>query len=170
MKYSVLCGNKKNQFELNKTDEFSKEVQVSSGKKNYRIRIHKSSPTGELESVSINGKIYSVIIRRHAGGLPYKVIINGRAYPVEIDRVESKRFRSEPKRKVDGSIRALLPGIFARITVEENQKVKEGDTLIILEAMKMENEVSAPMDGIIKKIHVSTKDIVSKDQILIEID
>ncbi len=54
--------------------------------------------------------------------------------------------------------------------VREGQQVKQGDTLFIIEAMKVMNEIAAPKDGTIKKIHVNNGDMVMYDQIVMEID
>ena len=66
-------------------------------------------------------------------------------------------------------IKAFIPGNIRGIFVKEGDKVLTGQKLLILEAMKMENEILAPMDGIIKKINVELNGKVSKDQILIEL-
>lgn len=69
---------------------------------------------------------------------------------------------------IANSIKAPMPGIILSINVEENQEVKEGETLLILEAMKMENAISAPKDGIIKSIIAKSGETVDKGELLIE--
>lgn len=66
------------------------------------------------------------------------------------------------------SIKAPMPGIILSVNVEENQEVKEGDTLLILEAMKMENAISAPKTGVIKSIYAKSGETVDKGALLIE--
>jgi len=70
-------------------------------------------------------------------------------------------------KKID-SIKAPMPGLVLNILVSEGQAVKKGDTLLILEAMKMENAIKSPADGIIKKVAVSKGTAVEKNQLLIE--
>ncbi len=53
--------------------------------------------------------------------------------------------------------------------VREGQQVKQGDTLFIIEAMKVMNEITAPKNGIVKKIHVQNGDMVMYDQVVLEI-
>ena len=54
--------------------------------------------------------------------------------------------------------------------VNEGDQVKEGETVIIISAMKMESEYKAPKDGIIKKIHVKNEETIDSNQVLIELD
>lgn len=64
---------------------------------------------------------------------------------------------------------AFIPGNIAEVFVKERQKVVAGQKLLILVAMKMNNQILAPFDGVIKKVHVKKGDVVKKDQVLIEI-
>ncbi len=61
-----------------------------------------------------------------------------------------------------------MPGLILEISVSEGQEVKEGDALLVLEAMKMENVLTAPKDGVIQAITVKKGDAVEKKQLLIE--
>ena len=54
--------------------------------------------------------------------------------------------------------------------VENGQKIKKGDAIVVLEAMKMENILKSPTDGIVKKIHVSMGDKVEKNQVMVNLD
>ena len=62
---------------------------------------------------------------------------------------------------------APLAGTILRILVKEGQKVKKGENLIILEAMKMENEIVADEDGVVRRILVKENDSVESDQALL---
>ena len=66
------------------------------------------------------------------------------------------------------SIKAPMPGLILEINVKVGQEVKEDEPLLILEAMKMENIITSPRDGIIKSISVNKTDAVEKNQLLIE--
>lgn len=66
------------------------------------------------------------------------------------------------------NIKAPMPGLVLTILVEEGQEIKKGDTLIVLEAMKMENSLKSPTDGKVKKVCVKKGLAVEKGQILIE--
>lgn len=64
---------------------------------------------------------------------------------------------------------ALIPGTILEMKVKENQKVKAGESLLILEAMKMENNITMPFDGKIASILVKEGEIVKKNQVMIEL-
>jgi len=68
-----------------------------------------------------------------------------------------------------GKVVSFIPGTINKVFVKEGQKIEEGEKLLVLEAMKMENLVLAPVKGKIKKIHVSAGEKVANKQILIEI-
>ena len=63
-----------------------------------------------------------------------------------------------------------MPGLILEINVTEAQEVKENDPLLILEAMKMENVINSPRDGVIKSIKVSQGNTVEKNALLIEFE
>lgn len=68
------------------------------------------------------------------------------------------------------NIKAPMPGLVLKIPIEAGQEVSKGDTLLILEAMKMENVVKAPNDGKIKQIKIGAGDAVTKGQVLVEFE
>jgi len=65
---------------------------------------------------------------------------------------------------------AFMPGTVGQIFVKKGEKVKKGETIIILECMKMDNELQAPFDAKVKCIRVKTGDNVVKDAVLIELE
>lgn len=69
-----------------------------------------------------------------------------------------------------GLMTAFIPGIITDLFVTEGQQVKKGDKLLILEAMKMLNEIMAPFDGTIKSVMAQKGDKVTKNQPLIELE
>ena len=69
----------------------------------------------------------------------------------------------------EGLVTAPMPGKVLRVLVKEGESVKTGQGLLVLEAMKMENEIPAPRNGVVKKIHVKEGDTVNTGDPLIEI-
>ena len=67
-------------------------------------------------------------------------------------------------------ITAFIPGTVLEIFIKEGQKVKKGEELLILEAMKMQNKLKSPVDGRISKIVIRSGDRVSKGMLLIELE
>jgi biotin carboxyl carrier protein len=68
------------------------------------------------------------------------------------------------------SISAPMPGLVLKIQVEEGQKVQAGQGVVVVEAMKMENELKASADGVVTKIEVSEGDTVDKGAVLVVIE
>lgn len=104
----------------------------------------------------------------------YVVSVNSNSYKVnisnEIDQlIKEMGFTIGSSIKAN-SIKAPMPGIILSVNVEENQEVKEGETLVILEAMKMENAIGAPKDGIIKSIFIKSGETVDKGKLMIEME
>ena len=67
-------------------------------------------------------------------------------------------------------VTAPLPGTIWKVEVEVGAQVKEGDAVVILEAMKMENEIIAEMDGVVKAILVKKGDPVQAGDVLVELE
>jgi biotin carboxyl carrier protein len=66
------------------------------------------------------------------------------------------------------NIKAPMPGLILDLKVKPGDQVKKGDVVLILEAMKMENIIKSPGDGIVKEVKVSLKQSVEKNQVLIQ--
>lgn len=102
----------------------------------------------------------------------YVVNVNSNSYTIKVSNetdqlIKEMGFTIGPSIKAN-SIKAPMPGIILSLNVEKNQEVKEGETLLILEAMKMENAISAPKDGIIKSIFIKSGETVDKGELMIE--
>lgn len=98
--------------------------------------------------------------------------INGRHYSVELkDKfdllLEKMGMNQKAAHKVN-SIKAPMPGLIIDLKINAGDVVKEGDPLLILEAMKMENIIKSPGDGMIKKVNVKKGENVEKGQVLVE--
>ena len=86
-------------------------------------------------------------------------------------RTTRKHSRRKLYQKKDPRIiKAVIPGVIAEIHTTAGKPVRQGDTLMILEAMKMLNRILAPLDGTVKAICVATREKVAKDQVLIELE
>lgn len=104
----------------------------------------------------------------------YTVVINGNSYNVSIgddldNLIKEMGFEVGASKMVQ-SVLSPMPGLIFEINVEEGQEVMAGDSLMILEAMKMENVISSPRDGIIKKIAVTKGEAIEKKHLLIEFE
>jgi len=104
----------------------------------------------------------------------YSIRINSNTYKVKIktalDDLIKKIGYTTGSAKIINSISAPMPGIIIGVNIKKGQKVKEGDTLLILEAMKMENAILCPKDAVIKEVLVSIGETVDKNKLLITFD
>jgi len=97
-----------------------------------------------------------------------KLVIDDTSYET---RVTPKFRRRKPYVAVDPKrIYAFIPGIITKINVYEGQKVTRGQSLLILEAMKMMNDLKCPVDGRIKTMHIKQLQMVVNGQLLIELE
>lgn len=100
--------------------------------------------------------------------------INGEVYEVKIadqfdQMVERLGLHTQAAAKFK-DLKAPMPGLVLDVMVEAGQKVQKGDSLLILEAMKMENVLKSPGDGVVKKIKVEKGAAVNKNQVLLEME
>ncbi|MGB9721560.1 MAG: biotin/lipoyl-containing protein [bacterium] len=97
--------------------------------------------------------------------------INGETYTFEIlDESVAKLLKSSPEtlHKKEVVVTAPMPGLVIEVEIKEGDGVKKGQGLLIIEAMKMQNEFKAPRDGIVKKIMVQKGQTVnSKDKLVV---
>jgi len=98
------------------------------------------------------------------------VNLKGNYYELTEAGAESQACGDHADVLTDGIIYPPMPGKVIKVLVNEGDEVKKGEGLLIVESMKMENELSAPTEGNIKKVHVAEGEQVSLDQPLIEID
>lgn len=83
----------------------------------------------------------------------------------------TKKFleRKPYKKEESGIVKACIPGKITKIYVKEGTLIEKNIPLLVLEAMKMQNEIFSPLKGVIEKIYVKEKSVVVKNQILIKI-
>ena len=128
----------------------------------------------QLHLIFESESVVATVIEKDFLQRKYKIQINSNFYEIEIphalDELIKKMGYSSGSAKVIDSIKAPMPGSIIDIKVEAGQKVKEGETLLILEAMKMENAITAPKDTIIKELFVKEGESVDKNKLLIDFE
>jgi biotin carboxyl carrier protein len=101
----------------------------------------------------------------------YSVMVGGMRFAVKVQDERSRRLALVDRslRASDGEllIRAPIPGLVVKVAVSAGQEVVEGDALIILEAMKMENELRAPRAGVIHEVKIAAGAQVAQGQTLL---
>ena len=104
----------------------------------------------------------------------YTVKINSNIYEIsisdELDLLIEKMGLSLGNDLRVNEINAPMPGLILDVEVRDGQEVKEGEALLVLEAMKMENTITAPRDGVVKEISIEKGQTVEKKQLLIEME
>ena len=95
-----------------------------------------------------------------------KLIIDDTAYVTEVPEHSRKPYKGVPD---PSEIKAFIPGTIVEIKVSEGDSIEAGDVLLLLDAMKMHNEVCSVKNGIIGKIHICAGDSVQKNQLLINL-
>ncbi|MBN1447561.1 MAG: hypothetical protein JXA28_06490 [Bacteroidetes bacterium] len=106
-------------------------------------------------------------------GTSYRVNVNGWDMHVDLEDEKTALLRSlqsDKATKVHSAlVRSPMPGKISRVLVNEGELIEAGQGVVLLEAMKMENEIKAPSAGIVKFIHIRESDTVEKNAVLIEI-
>ncbi len=168
MKVDAIINKRKAQIEL-----------ISKIQNRYKIKVDDkifdfnviSTENGSY-SIIYNNKSWNLEVAKSAGFNTYTVYKFGQSFKVEIEDALSKYKKNKDLglQGAENNIIAPMPGKIVKVLVTEGQKVKVGDTILIISAMKMESEFKSAVDGVVKKIHSKDDDIVNGDQLLVEIE
>ena len=125
--------------------------------------------------VIINNSSYNIeLLAKDENAKNQIILVNGQKQSIEIKDKYDDLLKQLGMDKLMGNkanlLKAPMPGLVLKVLVTEGQAVKKGDGLLILEAMKMENIIKASSDGMVKKIHIEEKNIVDKNQKMIEFE
>jgi len=157
--YKVNVEHSSN-YEFNKTDIENLDI-LKLTKSKFHILNNNKSFKVNIEESNFNSKSYVINVNSNN----YKIQISN-----ELDILIEEMGFSLGSSKKENIIKAPMPGLILKVNVSEGQKVKEGDILVILEAMKMENTLTSPNEGIIKSISVEKGKTVEKGEVLIELN
>ena len=152
--------NKSFDFELKDDDVSKLDAEKVSGNE-YHVLQNNKPFKAELVDSNFNRKKYSIKV-------------NNRTYDVDIsnplDLLIKKMGFTFGQTKHVNFIKAPMPGLILDIHVEKGQEVQEDESLLILEAMKMENVITSPRDGVIKSVNIAKGDAIDKGHLLIEFE
>lgn len=111
--------------------------------------------------------------RSNSSGRELQLSIHGREYAVTVDDAKSLLIRSYLSKGHAASapvaVRAPMPGLIVRVEVEQGQSIRVGQGLVVLEAMKMENEIKSLSAGKVAAVHVAAGKPVEKGELLISL-
>jgi biotin carboxyl carrier protein len=131
------------------------------------------SPT-EFNCLKDNQSVNAQLVQANLLNKTFTIETGGETYEVSIkdeldQQLEQMGFGAASGKQVK-EIKAPMPGLVLEISVSEGQQVKEGDRILILEAMKMENSILIHGDATIKKIAVTAGQAVEKGQVLVVLE
>ncbi|HIE25336.1 MAG TPA: biotin/lipoyl-binding protein [Anaerolineales bacterium] len=122
-------------------------------------------------SLIVDGKSYEAYV--YEGEEDLEVLIKGRLYHSQVEDERERRLRAAAggSKVISGTfyLKAPMPGLVVSVVVEEGQEVKKGDVLLVLESMKMQNELKSPRDGVVGRIQVSDGDSVEQRQKMLSV-
>lgn len=143
------------------------------------ININGKNMEVDFESVSgqpvytmlIDGKSYEAYV--YEGDEEWQVLLLGRQYPVKVEDERERRLKAAGGGRVQETgefhLKSPMPGLIVAIPVQENQSVEKGQVLVILESMKMQNELRSPRAGTVQRIKVKAGESVEPKQTLLSI-
>ncbi len=117
--------------------------------KSYTVEIEKLDLAEKTATIKVNGKSYSLAVKDQFDQLLKQL---------GMDNLSSNKIQQ---------IKAPMPGLVLNVLVAEGDEVKKGESLLVLEAMKMENMIKSPTDGLIKKVSVKQGDKVEKNTLML---
>jgi biotin carboxyl carrier protein len=130
--------------------------------------------SGGRYSLLIGGKSYDVFARQLAKpdstGYYYEIFLAGQRFEVHVEDEREKALTGSimsGHESGEASVRAPMPGLVLGISLEQGAQVERGQTVVILEAMKMENDLGSPINGRIKEVKVSKGQTVNQGDVLV---
>lgn len=158
-KYKIQV-NSEYQFEFSESDirtldaqqKATNQIHIIDQNRSTNVQIVESDFLNRAYSIKINSNLYNIKIET-----PLDVLIDSMGLAKGVITAINNIF-------------APMPGLILSVSVNPSDTVKEGDFLLVLEAMKMENALTAPRDGVVKAVSVKKGDTVDKGQLLIEME
>ena len=118
---------------------------------------------GNMASIEVNGTPYTVELHREVRKSKTPTLVRAEIPPSKREKIEKKeKGSSDP-------VIAPLPGTIIKILVKPGDLVKKGQTLLVMEAMKMENKIQSEKDGVVESVKVTPESSVLQGDILIEL-
>jgi len=131
-------------------------------------------PGTPLRHLRVDGQSWPLVAREGADRGEWEIYLGGARLTASVVDERTKAIR-EMTGRADGPrgprpLRAPMPGLVARVEVTPGQAVRRGDGIVIVEAMKMENELKAESNGVVNRIHVAPGQAVEKGALLVEFE
>ena len=148
-------------------DQVDGRLHVDIDGRTYEIEVHNSDESSYL--LLHNNQVFDCrVMRQTRSHDRFEVSLKGHRHSVAI--IDPRRLRSDENsdRHHDGltEISSQMPGKVVRVLVEVGTKVEKGDGIVVVEAMKMQNEMKSPRDGVVVSLSVTAGDTVNAGEIL----
>ncbi len=164
MKLNAELNNKNYEISLTQNGE---NVSAEIDGRLYELEAHAVEPNVYL--LKHENKIYQVFVAPNkTANEPFQVNVGGNDF--EIKLIDPKRMRGAASANADADgaaeIKTAMPGKVVRILATQGAEIKAGDSVLVVEAMKMQNEMKAPKDGTVKEIRVAEGATVNAGDVL----
>jgi biotin carboxyl carrier protein len=163
--FIVTFGDKKNSVILSENSE------VTLGDKKLHYEVVEISKNDFV--LRLDNRVYEISAKRRDAD-QYSVFINGKVIDVVVRTGLQERASSLIEQSSDFKhkmvVKAPMPGMILKVKKNVGESVQKGDSIIILEAMKMENDIKSPFSGLIKEVRVTENTPVDKGAVLFTIE
>lgn len=166
MKYHTKIGDEEHVFRFERSDG---RLLAHSGDRTWHVDLSLIGD-GAAFSLLVDGRSHDVLVDNSSQGTV--VQIAGERIRVEVED-ERERAAHQVTHAASGGrreVRAVMPGVVVDVMVEVGQHVREGETLLVLEAMKMQNPVQAESDGVVAVLHIEKGVAVAGGRVLLVIE
>jgi acetyl/propionyl-CoA carboxylase alpha subunit len=171
MKFTITIDSKIYEIEISPEHHEKIPSSVKLNGKDMPVRISSEWEKEFPKHFILNNMPYEVEFEYGEDGFPKRLWLDGAPCDVQINFLgKAKISKSKAKYFAEGRVNVIvspMPGKIIRVCVREGQKLAAGELCIVLEAMKMENELEAQSPGIIKQLNVKEGDLVDIDQVLL---
>jgi biotin carboxyl carrier protein len=163
MKYITTVGDEQFVIDINQDNL------VTVNGETVEVDMHQMLDT-TMHSIIINGKSHDV--RMNEGNGVYVIQLSGEIFEVVVEDERTRRLaglRSGASATGEAIIKAPMPGVVVEVLVTPGQTVEQGEVVVILESMKMQNELKAPRPGEVHAVRVGAGDKVDQNVIMVTI-
>lgn len=164
MKYTVESGDRLVNIEVNGEGE---DLSLGEGDESQSVRFR---IIGDRAVLHLGNRTIEGYVSVTEDG--YNVVLDGRTYSLTVADAKARALAGSAAKqaKTGGTVKAPMPGLVKAINVAVGDTVEKGTSLIILEAMKMENELTAPGPGTVKDVKVAAGAVVDQGAVLVVLE
>jgi biotin carboxyl carrier protein len=162
MKYIAVINEKEYEIEIDQ------ENQITVNGETYEVD-YRLLPEDGIISLLLKNRSLEAVVDEKEDDI-WEILTHGELYSVKVQDEPAYRLsqsRGGGLEDGDAAVKSPMPGLIVAVHVTEGDTVHKGDKVVILESMKMENELKAPIDGVVARVNVGAGDSVEKGQVLV---